>query len=102
MIGPVHGTGFQGRHGYASRASTENKCAIMPSLRPARSRWDALSENDALSGDEIVLLIEALDKLIPFPEDTAHAEKAELRFVWMSVSSISRRSSLIDGVPGCL
>jgi hypothetical protein len=52
---------------------------------------EALSENDALSGDEIVLLVEALDKLIPFPEDTAHAEKAEVRFVWMPYTRLRRR-----------
>jgi hypothetical protein len=52
---------------------------------------DALPENDALLGDEIVLLFEALDKLIPLPEDTAHAEKAEVRFVWMPYTGLRRR-----------
>jgi hypothetical protein len=63
--------------------------ALQTPTRP--EQVDAVTENDNLSGEEIVLLIEALDALIPFKEDTAYVEKAEVRFVWMPYSRVRHR-----------
>jgi hypothetical protein len=50
-----------------------------------------VSERDDLSGDEIVLHIEALDALIPFREDTAYTTSAEERARWAPYSGLRRR-----------
>ena len=49
------------------------------------------SEREDLSGEEIVLLIEALDALIPFHEDTAYGVTAEERARWAPYSGIRSR-----------
>jgi hypothetical protein len=50
-----------------------------------------MSDEDGLSGAEIVLLIEALDALIPFGEDTAHTVPWEERERWASYSALRHR-----------
>jgi hypothetical protein len=48
-------------------------------------------ERDGLTGEEIVLLIEALDALIPFSEDTAFTASPEERARWAPYSGVRSR-----------
>ena len=50
-----------------------------------------MDSHDGLSGPEIVLLIEALDALIPFREDTAHGYSDQERERWLPYSLLRGR-----------
>jgi hypothetical protein len=67
-----------------------------------------VSDEEGLSGAEIVLLIEALDALIPFGEDTAYTVPWEERERWAPYSTLRHRlkeavrMSFDDGARGWL
>ena len=48
-------------------------------------------EDDGFSGSEVVLLIEALDALIPFGEDTAYTVSPEERQRWARYNALRHR-----------
>ena len=49
------------------------------------------SEDTTLSGPEIVLLIEALDAVIPFPENLRHTATEVDRYVWQEHHNLRRK-----------
>ena len=71
---------------------TRSERVCYPTRTPPRPEQVIdLPDEDGLSGAEMVLLIEALDDLIPFREETAYVESLEVRERWTQYCELRRR-----------